>query len=56
MEEIKMDFVDWVNYGIEMGWCSSIVCNTHDGPVLTDEEEKQWDEGEDPCCTIVRIW
>lgn len=56
MEDLKMDFVDWINYGVEMEWCSPIVCDTHDGMVLTDEEAKQWDEGEDPCITVVRIW
>jgi hypothetical protein len=54
MEE--MDFVDWINYGIDMGWCSHIVCETHDLVPLTKEEDELWESGDDPCCTIVRIW
>jgi len=56
MEDLGMDFVDWLNYGIDMGWCSGIVCETHDITPITAEEDAMWDAGEDPCCTIVRIW
>lgn len=51
-----MDFVDWINYGIDMGWCSSVVCETHDGLPMNDEQEKEWIDGFDPCMAAVRIW
>lgn len=49
-------FGDWLTYGIERGWVSDIVCDTHDGIPLTDEEEDQWEEGGDPCAPVVRVW
>lgn len=54
MEE--MDFVDWVNYGVEQGWCTPIHCDTHEGPMLTEDEAAEFDEGGDPCYPVVRIW
>jgi len=56
MEEIKMDFVDWLNYGIDMGWCSPIACDTHEGLPMTDEEMEGWEFGNDDCIPAVRIW
>ena len=56
MEELKMDFVDWINYGIDMGWCTQIHCETHDGPILTEDEQKEWEQWEDVCYPVVRIW
>lgn len=52
----EMDFVDWVNYGVEQGWCTPIYCDTHEGPQLTEEEAAEWDEGGDPCLPVMRIW
>ena len=56
MEEIKMDFVDWLNYGVDMGWCSVITCDTHEGLPMTDEEMEGWEFGNDDCIPAVRIW
>ena len=53
---MELDFVDWINYGVEQGWCTPIHCDTHEGPHLTKEEAEDWDEGEDPCYPVVRIW
>ena len=39
-----------------MGWCSEIVCNTHEGTPMTDIEEEEWDQGLDPCVHVLRIW
>jgi len=47
---------EWLQYGIKKGFCSDIVCNTHDGlPVVSDEEEAEWEAGGDPCVPAVRI-
>jgi len=46
---------DWLSFGIENSWCSKVFCNTHDGGPMTDEEEKEWNDGEDPCQFMVRI-
>ncbi len=54
MEDI--DFIDWINHGVKMGWCSKVVCETHEGLPMNDEQEKEWEDGFDPCMAAVRIW
>lgn len=51
------DFFDWLNSGIDKGWVSQPYCNTHDGgqQYWTEEEMKQWEDGGDPCQTVIRI-
>lgn len=50
------EFRDWLEYGITIGYCSIPSCNTHEGPALTDDEWKQFDDGDDPCVPIVRLY
>ena len=52
----KMDFFDWRDLGIANGWISEPFCDTHDAGYLTEEEEKEWEEGNDPCMPVFRIW
>jgi hypothetical protein len=52
----EIDFYDWVGFGKEMGWCSDIVCETHDGLPMTDEEMEGWEFGSDECVPAIRIW
>ena len=50
-------FLDWLAFGVDKGWCSEVVCSTHDGlPPLDDDEEEQWEAGYDPCVPAVRIY
>jgi hypothetical protein len=51
-----IDVHDWVQYGVDMGWSSDIFCETHDGGPVTEEEYKQWDDGQDPCAPMIRLW
>lgn len=51
-----MDKYEWLEYGIENGFCSRVVCSTHDGLPLTDEEDAEFEDGYDPCVPAVRIW
>ena len=48
-------FEKWFQKGLKNGWITDIVCDTHDGLPLTDEEYKEFDEGGDPCVPVVRI-
>ena len=50
------DFWGWLEYGKSVGWCSEIVCNTHEGTPMTEVEEEEWDQGLDPCVHVLRIW
>lgn len=49
-------FVKWLQKGIEAGWVSDIVCDTHDGLPQTEEEGIMWEAGEDPCIHGVRVY
>lgn len=50
------EFFDWIQHGVQRGWISDVVCDTHQGPDMTDEELEEFDEGQDPCIRIVRVW
>lgn len=51
-----MTFNEWINLGINLGYCGPAVCYTHDGlPMSKLEEELMWDTGE-PCIGIVRLY
>jgi hypothetical protein len=57
-EEISemQEFDIWLENGINRGWITDPFCNTHDGDqYMTDEEEKEWEEGGDPCQVVVKI-
>ena len=50
-----MDIFEWVEYGVNNGFCSKVVCATHDGIPTTYTEDSEWDEGGDPCAHVVRL-
>lgn len=50
------DFMDALHYGYKAGWISDIKCATHDGIPSTDSEDADWEEGYDPCQTVLRFW
>ena len=51
-----MDIYEWLNYGMEQGFCTDVLCNTHDGLPSTRDEWAEWEEGGDPCVPALRIW
>jgi hypothetical protein len=51
-----MTFDEWIAYGIEKGWCGPPVCYTHDGLPMSEQEYAEFDEGQDPCTHIVRMY
>jgi hypothetical protein len=54
--EASDDFATWLQLGIDNGWVSEPFCNTHDGdPYMTEEEEKEWEDGGDPCLPVVKL-
>jgi hypothetical protein len=46
---------EWLAEGIEAGFCSDVVCLTHDGVPMSAEEAGQWEDGDDPCAAVVRV-
>ena len=51
-----MDMYEWLRLGIDKGWISEVKCFTHDWLPVTEEEEKEFDDGYDPCVFAVRVW
>jgi hypothetical protein len=50
------EFLVWLQSGIDNGWVTEPFCMTHDGdPYMTEEEEKEWEEGGDPCCHVIKF-
>lgn len=50
------DMGAWLEIGVEKGWCSFPTCSTHDLLAMTEEEDEMFDDGEDPCIPVVRLW
>ena len=49
-------FEKWLDKGIKNKWITEVVCDTHEGPELTEEEAKEFDEGGDPCIPVIRVF
>ena len=53
----EISFWDWVKFGEDMKWTSDVFCETHDGPKMTDEEEKEWySDDAEVCMNTIRVW
>jgi len=55
---IKKDLslMDWLKYGYERGYCSDVVCETHDGVPITDQEMICLEEDGEICIPVMRVW
>ena len=53
---MDLTFDEWMAYGIEKGWCGPPVCYTHDGLPMSEHEMQGFDDGEDPCMHVVRMY
>jgi hypothetical protein len=53
---VDLTFQEWMTYGIEKGWCGPPVCYTHDGLPMSEQEYAEFDEGQDPCTHVVRLY
>jgi len=47
---------EWLTYGVAKGWISNPVCDTHDGIPMSDKEIEMWDNGDDPCVPVIRLY
>lgn len=52
----EMSFTEWVEEGYIRGWIGPPVCQTHDGIPLTTEEDKEFNDGGDPCVHVIRLY
>jgi len=53
---MDLTFDEWMAYGIKKGWCGPPICYTHDGLPMSDIEMQGFEEGEDPCMHVVRMY
>ena len=51
-----MSLEHWLAYGLEQGFCSKAVCDTHEGLPYTKVEYEAFEDGEDPCVVGVRVY
>ena len=47
---------EWIEIGVKMGWCSPPICETHDGTPMSSEEVDQYENGDDVCIHILRLY
>ena len=50
-----MTYEEWLQAGIDAGFCGPAVCSTHDGVPTTRAEDEEFEEG-DPCVNIIRLY
>lgn len=50
-----MNFDEWLEFGFGKGWVSAPYCGTHEGPPVTDEEDREFEAGGDPCIVEMRL-
>ena len=53
---MALNYDEWMTYGIKNGWCGPPVCYTHDGLPMSEQEDIEFGEGQDPCIHIVRMY
>jgi hypothetical protein len=49
-------FDRWLQRGYEAGWIGPPVCSTHDGTPSTAGEDEQWEDGDDVCIHVLRLY
>jgi len=52
----SVDFEEWLKVGVSNGWCGPAVCYTHDGLPTSEPEDAEFEEGNDPCLHIIRLY
>lgn len=52
----KITIDEWLNVGISENFCGSAICYTHDSFPVSDEEDNEFAEGNDPCMHMVRLY
>ena len=51
-----MNLKEWLQHGVDRGWSSTMVCETHDGVPRTEEEQENLGSNGETCVHIVRIY
>lgn len=51
-----MQYQEWLEIGRKQKFISPAVCSTHDGIPMSDEEISLFDDGDDPCIHVLRLY
>lgn len=51
----NLSLYEWLIIGTEHGFCSSVICNTHEALPLSEEEDEAF-QSNDPCIHAVRVY
>jgi len=52
----EINFDEWLQTGYDQGWVGPPICHTHDGMPMSVAEDYAFEEGEDPCMHILRLY
>lgn len=47
---------EWLKLGYDQGWCGPPVCASHDGIPSSEAEDQSYEEGDDVCVHILRLY
>lgn len=51
-----MTFDEWLEYGMSQQWVGMAVCSTHDGTPLSAAEVDEFEQGDEPCVHVLRLY
>ena len=53
---LEILFDDWLEIGLKNGWMTPPLCYTHDGIPTTPDEDQAFEDGDDICIHIMRLY
>lgn len=56
MDYSQLSFDIWLEVGIRRGFIGAPVCHTHDGVPTSAEEDEAFEEGDDICLHVLRLY
>lgn len=56
MDMINISFDAWLEAGVANGFVGVPVCSTHDGIPTSADEDAQFEDGEDICLHVLRLY
>jgi len=56
MTQSNLSFEEWLQIGVDRGYCTPQYCGTHDAPYLFEDEDAAFSAGADPCIDVVRVY